>query len=70
VNEGKWKNVMMAMPTTIDSTGCHFTAPKGTPAEMAALDASYEHLVKMRDEIISLGIVPAVAEWSKDNANL
>ena len=61
---------MMAMPTVIDATGCHFTAPKGTSEEMAALDASYEHLVKMRDEIVSLGIVPAVADWKKDNANL
>jgi malate dehydrogenase len=37
---------------------------------MAALQASYEHLQKMRDEIISLGIIPAVDEWCKDNANL
>jgi malate dehydrogenase len=70
VNEGKYKNVMMAMPTTIDATGCHFTAPKGTAEEMAALDASYEHLVKMRDEIISLGIVPATKDWNSMNANL
>ena len=70
VNEGKYKNVMMAMPTTIDATGCHFTTPKGTAEEMAALDASYEHLVQMRNEIVELGIVPAVADWGKDNANL
>ena len=56
--------------TTIDATGCHFTEPKGTAEEMAALDASYEHLCKMRDEIIGLGIVPATAEWSKENPNL
>jgi len=61
---------MMAMPTTIDATGCHFTAPKGTAEEMAALDASYEHLVKMREEIISLGIVPATQDWKTMNANL
>lgn len=70
VNTDKFKNVMMAMPTTIDATGCHFTMPKGTPEEMAALDASYEHLCKMRDEIVALGIIPAVADWKKDNANL
>ena len=70
VNQGKYKNVMMAMPTVIDATGCHYTMPEGTPEEIAALDASYEHLVKMRDEIISLGIIPAVADWSKENANL
>ena len=65
-----FKNVMMAMPTVIDADGVHYTAPKGTPEEMAALQASYEHLCKMRDEIISLGIVPAVADWGKENPNL
>jgi len=65
-----FKNVMMAMPTTIDATGVHFTAPTGTPEEMAALQASYEHLCKMRDEIISLGIVPAVESWKDLNSNL
>ena len=70
VNNAEYKNVMMAMPTVIDATGCHFTNPQGTPEEMAALQASYEHLVKMRDEIVTLGIVPAVADWKKENANL
>ena len=70
VNCGKYKNVMMAMPTTIDATGVHFTLPQGTEEEMAALDASYAHLCKMRDEIVELGIVPAVSEWTKDNPNL
>jgi malate dehydrogenase len=70
VNNEKYQHVMMAMPTVIDATGCHYTNPEGTPEEMAALQASYEHLVKMRDEIIELGIVPAVADWGKENKNL
>ena len=72
VNDEKlgFKNVMMAMPTTIDATGVHYSEPTGTPEEMASLQASYEHLCKMREEIISLNIVPAVAEWKNDNANL
>jgi malate dehydrogenase len=70
VNNEKYQNVMMAMPTVIDATGCHFTNPEGTAEEMAALDASYEHLCKMRDEIISLGIIPAVADWATENPNL
>jgi len=65
-----FKNVMMAMPTTIDATGVHFTEPKGTEAEMADLRKSYEHLCNMREEIIALGIVPPVADWKKDNVNL
>ena len=72
VNNDKFgfKNVMMAMPTTIDKTGVHFTEPAGTEEEMAALNKSYEHLCKMRDEIVELGIVPPVAEWNKLNSNL
>lgn len=69
-DECGFKNVMMAMPTVIDVTGVHFTKPEGTPEEMAELQASYEHLCKMRDEIVSLGIVPPVDEWKKSNPNL
>ena len=65
-----FKNVMMAMPTTIDKDGVHFTEPQGTEEEMAALKASYEHLCKMRDELFTLGIIPAVDEWNKMNPNL
>ena len=65
-----YKNVMMAMPTVIDATGVHFTKPEGTAQEKADLQASYEHLCKMRDEIIELGIVPPVADWKKENPNL
>ena len=65
-----FKNVMMAMPSVITADGVSFSAPQGTEEEMAALNASYEHLCKMRDEIISLGIIPEVAEWTKVNPNL
>ncbi len=72
VNDEKlgFHNVMMAMPTTIDSTGVHYTEPEGTEEEMAALKASYAHLCKMRDEIIDLEIIPAIADWNKENPNL
>ena len=69
-DECRYKNVMMAMPSTIDATGVHFTKPEGTAEEMAALTASYEHLQKMRDEIISLGIIPEVKDWATMNPNL
>ena len=65
-----YKNVMMAMPTTIDADGVHYVAPQGTAEEMAALESSVEHLGKMRDEIIALGIIPAVEDWTKENPNL
>lgn len=70
VNNEKLKNVMMAMPTTIDKTGVHFTEPTGTSEEVAALEASYEHLCKMREEIISLGIIPSIDKWKEMNPNL
>ena len=65
-----YKNVMMAMPTVIDADGVHYVAPEGTAEEMAALASSVEHLGKMRDEIIALGIIPAVEDWTKENPNL
>lgn len=70
VNDDKFQNVMMAMPTVIDATGVHYAEPEGTAQELAALKASYEHLCKMRDEIITLGIIPAVADWKEANPNL
>lgn len=70
VNNEKFKNVMMAMPSTIDATGVHYTDIKGSAEEMAALEASYKHLQNMRDEVINLGVLPAISEWSKYNNNL
>ena len=48
----------------------HPTQPQGTEEEHTSLKASYAHLCKMRDEIVELGIVPAVEDWKKDNENL
>lgn len=70
VNTDKYRNVMMAMPTVIDGTGVHYGAVEGTEEEMAALEASYQHLCKMRDEIIDLNIIPPVSEWKTVNPNL
>ncbi len=70
VKNEKYDSIMMAMNTTLDATGCHYTMPEGTADEMAKLDASYEHLCKMRDELVDLNIVPAISEWSKINRNL
>ena len=70
VNNEKYQNIMMAMDTPLDPTGCHFQMPKGEAAEMAKLDASYAHLCKMRDELVTLNIVPPIAEWNTINPNL
>ncbi|MDE5710452.1 malate dehydrogenase [Bacteroides sp.] len=70
VKNDKYDHIMMAMKTTIDATGCHYEVPTGTEAEVAKLDASYAHLCKMRDELVTLNIVPPVSEWSAINPNL
>ena len=70
VSNGKYDHIMMAMDTTLDVNGCSYKVPQGTAEENARLDASDEHLCKMRDELVTLGIVPAISEWSKINPNL
>src|SRR5574344_2843017 len=70
VANDKFNHIMMAMDTTLDTTGAHYKMPEGTAEENAKLDASYEHLCKMRDELVTLNIVPAISEWSKVNPNL
>lgn len=70
VKTDKYDHIMMAMDTTIDKDGCHYTVPQGTAEENAKLDASYEHLCKMRDELVTLNIVPEITKWSEINPNL
>jgi len=70
VNNEKYNHIMMAMNTVLDETGCHYTMPEGTPEEIAKLDASYTHLCKMRDELVTLGIVPEISKWGEINPNL
>lgn len=70
VSTDKYNHIMMAMNTTLDTTGAHYTVPQGTAEENAKLDASYEHLCKMRDELVTLNIVPEIAKWNEINPNL
>ncbi len=70
VKNDKYDHIMMAMDTTLDTNGCTYKMPVGTPEELAKLDASYEHLCKMRDELVTLNIVPSLDKWSEINPNL
>lgn len=70
VSTDKYNHIMMAMNTTLDTTGAHYTVPEGTAEENAKLDASYEHLCKMRDELVTLNIVPEISKWNEINPNL
>ena len=70
VKTDKYDHIMMAMKTTMTAEGAKFEVPQGTADENAKLDQSYEHLCKMRDELVTLNIVPPISEWSKINPNL
>ena len=70
VNNGEFNHILMAMETEITKDGAHYKEVKGTPAEHKKLQESYEHLCKLRDEVIGMGILPPVSEWSKVNPNL
>ena len=70
VNNEKYNHIMMAMDTTLGPDACTYKMPVGTAEEMAKLDASYAHLCKMRDELVTLNIVPSIDKWSEINPNL
>ena len=70
VSNAKYDHIMMAMKTTMTAEGAKYEVPQGMPEENAKLDQSYEHLCKMRDELVTLNIVPPISEWSKINPNL
>ena len=67
VNDAKFHNIMMAMETTIDKNGVSFKVVDGTPEENAELEQSYKHLCALRDEVISLGIMPPIDKWGELN---
>jgi len=65
-----FEKTLMAMETRLDADGVHWEMPRGTDEELAALRASYEHLGKLRDEVIDMGLLPPLSEWSSVNPNL
>lgn len=70
VSSGKFDHIMMAMETSISKDGITYKVPQGTPAEEAELEKSYEHLCKLRDEVISMGTIPAISQWHTLNPNI
>lgn len=65
-----FENVMMALETEITKDGVACKEIKGTEAEMESLKASYNHLCALRDEVIAMGVLPAVSEWNALNPNI
>ncbi|MDR1516716.1 MAG: malate dehydrogenase [Dysgonamonadaceae bacterium] len=70
VNGQGFGHIMMAMETSIDKNGVSFGEIKGTPEELAELKQSYSHLTTLRDEVIGMGIIPAIDKWNTVNPNL
>lgn len=70
VNNDRFSHIMMAMETTVTKDGVTCTPVKGTPAEEADLEKSYQHLCTLRDEVIAMGVMPPIADWGKINPNL
>ena len=68
--EHGFQKIMMAMETTLGPDGVSWSMPSGTDDELAALRASYEHVAKLRDEVVTMGILPALDRWNTVNPNL
>jgi malate dehydrogenase len=70
VNTNGMNHIMMAMPATLSSAGVSYTMPEGTEDDIKALRESYAHVVALRDEIITEGILPPLSEWGTSNPHL
>lgn len=64
------EKLMMAMETDLGPDGLTWKLPDGTQSEIEELRASAKHLEKLRDEVISMGVLPPCEEWSSVNPNL
>lgn len=70
IQEGEYARVMMATDTCLTKTGLWYRLPQGDEEDMAALKDSYAHLVHLRDQTISDGLLPPLSEWHRVNPNL
>lgn len=70
VSTPKFNHIMMAAETSINKDGVSYKIVDGTPKEAAALEQSYKHLQALRDEVISMGVLPPTDKWSDLNPNL
>lgn len=70
VDNDKFKHIMMAMETTITKDGVTYKNIAGTHEEQKELEKSYQHLCKLRDEVIEMGVLPRIPDWHRFNPNL
>ena len=69
-NDKRFNHIVMGMDTTFTTDGVTYKIPEGTKDEMARLHSSYIHLTAMRDELVEMGVIPAVENWNEVNPNL
>lgn len=67
VNNDRFSHIMMAMETEVTKEGTRIIPLDGTPEEEKELENSYHHLCGLRDEVISLGIMPPIPDWGSLN---
>ena len=70
VHNGEFDHIMMAMETEITKEGATYKSVQGTPEEHQKLRESYAHLCTLRDEVIEMGVLPAIDKWGELNPNL
>ena len=70
VHSHGFDHIMMAMETSITKDGVTYKEVAGSPSEQEELEKSYEHLCKLRDEVIEMGIIPAIKDWHALNPNI
>ncbi|MGL4292937.1 MAG: malate dehydrogenase [Bacteroidales bacterium] len=70
VSNDQFDHIMMAMETTINKDGVFYKPIAGTDQEMADLKNSYQHLCKLRDEVIAMGVIPPVDRWNELNVHI
>ncbi len=70
VNDDRFKHIMMACETTVTADGVTHRPFEGTHEENKMLEKSYQHLCKLRDEVIEMGVLPPIADWHRLNPNV
>lgn len=70
VNNDRFKHIMMAMETELGANGIVCKPVAGTPEEEKELEKSYQHLCKLRDEVIEMGVMPRIEDWHRLNPYL
>ncbi|MCI1647782.1 MAG: malate dehydrogenase [Bacteroides sp.] len=70
VHSHGFEHIMMAMETELTPKGVLYKDLKGTPEEESKLKESYAHLCKLRDEVIEMGVLPAIKDWKDINPHL